>query len=86
MFRLRLVHVPFTPCALYILPVCPQAELEDELDDLQSLPLTAYTSPGRVQFVRAKAGLVWRSDKTEHVSRWRLIYIYIYITYKPINL
>ena len=44
-------------------------ELEERIDDLMSSPLTAFTSPGVVEFVRQKAGIWgWRSDKVEDVN------------------
>ena len=43
-------------------------DLEERIDDLMSSPLTAFTSPGVVEFVRQKAGIWgWRSDKVEDI-------------------
>ena len=44
-------------------------ELEDRLDELMSAPIVTVSSPGEVQFVRAKSGIWgWRSDRTEEVN------------------
>ena len=44
-------------------------ELEERLDELMSSPIVTVSSPGEVQFVRAKSGIWgWRSDKNEEVN------------------
>ena len=44
-------------------------ELEERLDELMSAPIVTVSSPGEVQFVRAKSGIWgWRSDKNEEVN------------------
>ena len=47
-------------------------ELEDRLDELMSSPIVTVSSPGEVQFVRAKSGIWgWRSDRNEEVNGYR---------------
>ena len=44
-------------------------DIEERIDDLMSSPLTAFTSPGVVEFTRVKSGFWgWRSDKNEAVN------------------
>ena len=46
-----------------------EEEVEERIDDLMSSPLVSFTSPGKVEFTRAKAGFWgWRSDKTEEIN------------------
>ena len=47
-------------------------DLEERIDDLMSSPLTAFTSPGVVEFVRQKSGIWgWRSDKHEDIHGYQ---------------
>ena len=44
-------------------------ELEERLDELMSAPIVTVSSPGEVQFARAKSGIWgWRSDRNEEVN------------------